>query len=313
MPLDPLERKLDNVRRLVRGRGRALVAFSGGVDSTLVLRLAADAAADGGEPVLAVTGRSPAVPASELAEAVELAERIGVEHRILDTDELSSPGYVANEPDRCYHCKTELFGRLEELRNAEGFSVVLDGTNAEDLDDHRPGWAARRENRVLSPLAEAGLGKDEIREASRRLGLPTASKPALACLASRIPYGTPVTPERLAQVEAAEACLAGLGFRQFRVRHHEEVARIELDPAEMGRLDEPGVREEVVRGVKAAGYRWVAVDLEGYRTGSLNEVLVTKIVPNRAANARPADRGGDGGGGSGGGHDPEPGGEPASR
>ena len=282
--MDPIDRKLDAARRLIEGQdpaaGRALVAFSGGVDSTLVLRLAADGGAD---RVLAVTGRSPAVPASELAEAIELARQIGVEHRILDTDELSSPGYVANESDRCYHCKTELFGKLEELRNAEGFSVVLDGTNAEDLDDHRPGWKARRENRVLSPLAEAGLTKDEIREASRRLGLPTSSKPAMACLASRIPYGTPVTPERLARVEAAEAHLAGLGFRQFRVRHHGEVARIEVDPAEMGRLDDTGLRERVVEGVKAAGYRWVALDLEGYRTGSLNEGLLKKIVPNQVA------------------------------
>ena len=276
--MDTVDRKLEAARRLIAARGRVIVAYSGGVDSTLVLRLAVDG---GPDRVLAVTGRSPAVPASELAEATELARRIGVEHRILDTDELSSPGYVANESDRCYHCKTELFGRLEELRNAEGFSIVLDGTNAEDLDDHRPGWRARRENRVLSPLAEAELTKDEIREASRRYGLPTAGKPALACLASRIPYGTPVTRERLAQVEAAEAHVAALGFRQFRVRHHGEVARIEVDPAEMGRIGEPGMREDVVAGVKAAGYRWVALDLEGYRTGSLNEGLMTRIVPNR--------------------------------
>lgn len=267
--------KLDRLRRIVREAGSALVAHSGGVDSTLVLRVAAD---ELGERVLAVTGRSPAVPDGELAEAAQLAESFGTAHRFLDTRELDRPGYVANGPDRCYHCKSELFDRLEVVRAAEGFAWILDGTNRDDLGDHRPGMQARRERGIRSPLVEAEMTKAEVREASRVLGLPTAEKPALACLSSRLPYGTPVTPEALARVAAAEESVRALGFRQFRVRHHGDMARLEVDPAELDKALGAEMRAKLSRGLKGAGYRWVAVDLEGYRTGSLNEILPLRAI-----------------------------------
>ena len=262
--------KLERLREVLSGLESALVAHSGGVDSTLVLRVAVDVL---GDRVLAVTGRSPAVPDVELDEARRLAESFGAVHRFLDTAELDRPGYVANGPDRCYHCKTELFERLETLRGHEGLRWIVDGTNHDDLGDHRPGMQARRERGIRSPLVEAEMTKEDVREASRRLGLSTAEKPALACLASRLPYGTAVTPEVLARVAAAEAGIRGLGFRQFRVRHHDDVARLEVDPSELDRALEPAMRVAIVRALKDAGYRWAAVDLEGYRTGSLNEVL----------------------------------------
>ena len=253
---------------------RVVVAFSGGVDSTLVLRAAHDAL---GDQVLAVTGRSPSVPSWEIEEAIDLARRIGAAHRILDTDELARPEYVRNEPDRCYHCKTELFERLERLSREENYRWVVDGTNLDDLGDHRPGMRARREHRVRSPLVEAEMTKQDVRECSREYGLPTAEKPAFACLASRFPYGTPVTREGLMRVEAAEKAVRDLGFRQFRVRHHGDVARLELEPVDLARALEPSVRALIVQGLRNAGYRYVSLDLEGYRSGSLNEVLPATI------------------------------------
>ena len=262
--------KLERLQGILAGMESALVAHSGGVDSTLVLRVAAEVL---GERVLAVTGRSPAVPDGELAEAQRLAEAFGAPHRFLDTHELERAGYVANGPDRCYHCKTELFERLETVRAAEGLEWIIDGTNHDDLGDHRPGMRARRERGIRSPLVEAEMTKAEVREVSRLLGLPTAEKPALACLSSRLPYGTEVTPEALARIAAAEERVRALGFRQFRVRHHGDMARLEVDPAELDRALTAPMRAAIVRDLKEAGYRWVAVDLEGYRTGSLNEVL----------------------------------------
>jgi uncharacterized protein len=253
---------------------RVVVAFSGGVDSTLVLRAAHDAL---GDRVLAVTGRSPSVPSWEIEEAIELARGIGAAHRILETEELARPEYVRNDSDRCYYCKTELFERLERLAREENYQWVVDGTNLDDLGDHRPGMRARKEHRVRSPLVEAEMTKANVRECSRIYGLPTAEKPAFACLASRFPYGTPVTREGLMRVEAAEKAVRDLGFRQFRVRHHGDVARLELEPGDLTRALDSEIRGRIIRGLREAGYRYVALDLEGYRSGSLNEVLPATI------------------------------------
>ena len=263
--LDPaLASRYEALQGLLRDMGRGLVAFSGGVDSTFLLAVAVECL---GENALAVTGLSPSVPAAEREEAAALARRIGARHRFIETDELARPDYVANAPDRCYFCKAELFECLGSLARTEGCAWILDGANLDDSGDIRPGREAARQYGVRSPLVEAGLRKADIRRISKAMGLPTWEKPAMACLASRIPHGTPVTIERLGQVEKAEAALRGLGLRQVRVRHHESIARIELPPEERGRLLEPSLAADVVRCVKAAGYRYVVLDLEGYRPG----------------------------------------------
>jgi uncharacterized protein len=246
-----------------------IVAFSAGVDSTFVAAVAADAL---GERALAVTGVSPSIPASEVEEARELAARIGIRHVLMDTAEMDRPGYVENSPQRCYHCKTELYSLLESMAAEQGYRYVVDGCNTDDLGDHRPGRVAASEHAVRSPLIEAGLTKADIRELSRRRGLPTWDKPAMACLSSRIPYGTPVTVEALDQVGAAEAFVRQLGIRQLRVRHHGDVARIEVEPADMALLVEH--RERIVRRLRGLGYRHIALDLAGFRSGSMNEGLI---------------------------------------
>jgi uncharacterized protein len=246
--------------------GQVLVAFSGGVDSTFLLAAAVECL--GAEKVLAVTGLSPSMSAAERDEAVALTRRLGARHRMLETGELARPEYVANAADRCYFCKTDLFERLNGLARAEGCAWILDGANVDDLGDVRPGREAARQQGVRSPLVEAGLSKADIRALSRWMELPTWEKPAMACLASRIPHGTLVTIERLGQIEAAESALRELGFQQVRVRHHEAIARIELaSPAERARLLDPAVCAEVVRRLKATGYQYVVLDLEGYRPG----------------------------------------------
>ena len=261
---EPIETKAAQLDAMLQAMGRVAVAFSGGVDSTFLLAVAVECL---GENALAVTGVSSSLAASERDEAEALARRLGARHRWIETGEMDQPGYVANAPDRCYHCKADLFGLLQALARAEGYPWVVEGANVDDLGDHRPGRQAAREQGVRSPLLEAGLTKAAIRDLSRALGLPTWEKPAMACLASRIPHGIPVTIERLGQVERAEAALRALGFRSVRVRHHETIARIEVPPEERSRLLDAAVGASVVQAVKAAGYQYVVLDLEGYRPG----------------------------------------------
>jgi uncharacterized protein len=259
--------KILSLRERLRSLDRALVAFSGGVDSALLARVAVE---EMGDRVESVTAVSPSLPAAERDSACRLAGEIGIGHRLIETHEGDNPAYVANGIDRCYHCKKELFSRMRALLEESEGTVLLYGAIGDDLDDFRPGLKAATEAQVIAPLAELGYTKEEVREDAHALGLEVWDKPAMACLASRVPHGTPVTPEVLAQVERGERVLRALGFRQFRLRHHEEVARIELGPAEMGRAFSPDVRQEITKQLHAAGYRFVALDLDGYRSGSLS-------------------------------------------
>jgi pyridinium-3,5-biscarboxylic acid mononucleotide sulfurtransferase len=257
--------RLESARGIVRDLGSVLVAYSGGVDSTLLLKLAMDEVGDGAVAVLA---SSPAYPESEQEAARSLAHSLGARLVEVTTIEVELEAYARNNPDRCFHCKEELFDTLEPVQQQLGLAHLAYGATADDAGDHRPGHAAAVKHGVRFPLLEAGMSKSEIRASARALGLPNWNKPSFACLSSRIPHGTPVTVAALRQIEAAEDALKAMGFRQVRVRHHGEVARIEVDEREIPRL--VAERDRVAAAVRAAGYKFVSADLEGYSTGHLN-------------------------------------------
>lgn len=262
-----LQDKVNKLRMILADMGGCVIGFSGGVDSTLLFAVAAEVL---GRQALAVTATSQIFPERELNEARELAEHIGGRHLVIISNELDIPGFRDNPRNRCYYCKKELFSKLLAIAALEGLRYVLDGTNTDDASDHRPGRIAAEELHVRSPLEEAGFTKQDIRDISCKMGLSTWDKPALACLSSRFPYGTTITPHRVSQVDLAEESLRALGLRTLRVRYHGSVARIELGEQEFERAT--GVlRDEVVRLVKAAGFTYVSLDLQGYRTGAMNE------------------------------------------
>ncbi len=266
------KRKLSDLKGILSSLKSLCIAFSGGVDSTFLLRIAKDTL---GDDVLAVTATSPTYPQHELEEAINLARQIGARHLIISSNELDIAGFSENTTDRCYFCKNDLFRKMREEAVKYGIENIADGSNYDDQKDYRPGRKAAKELGVLSPLVEAGITKEDIRYLSKCLGLSTWNKPSLACLSSRIPYHEAITEEKLRRVEKAEAFLRGLGFTQFRVRHHNDLARLEFTSEEMSLLSSAEVRSSIHAALKALGFIYVTVDILGYRTGSMNEVLET--------------------------------------
>lgn len=262
--------KWQHLLSLLRETQTAVIAYSGGVDSSLLLKAAAGAM---GPNLIAVTAVSETYPSGELAQAGDFTRTLGVRHRVLQTGELSSEEFTRNSPDRCYFCKKELFTKLKQIADCEGIAAILEGSNVDDLRDRRPGRRAAEEFSVRSPLVEAGLTKAEVRELAHANGLFQWDKPSLACLSSRIPYGTRITTEALSTIQAAEEALRGLGLRQVRVRHYGDTARIEVEREDLGKLVAGDAAARITRSLKELGYTYVCLDLEGYRTGSMNERL----------------------------------------
>jgi uncharacterized protein len=266
-----LIKKLEELKKIFQTMGRVLVAYSGGVDSTLLLKVAKDSLGEGN--VLAVTALSPLYPERELAGVKKLIQNLGVRHLLIESNELEIAGFSKNPPNRCYYCKKELFGELLRLAEKESIPFIVEGSTLDDDKDHRPGRIAIQELGIRSPLKEVLFTKADVRELSRELSLPTWDKPSFACLASRFPYGEEITPEGLRMVDEAEDFLFSLGFKQVRVRHYQNLARIEILQEEMGRLMEGALREKVVSHLKEIGFKYVTLDLQGFRSGSMNEVL----------------------------------------
>jgi uncharacterized protein len=263
--------KFETLKSLLRECGRTLVAYSGGVDSAFLAKVAYDVL---GDNALAAIADSPSLPRRELEEALAIAGQFGFPVRVISTQEMADGNYTSNPSNRCYFCKSELFDKLTGIAKAEGWQTIIYGENASDVGDYRPGSQAASEFRVRAPLKEAGLTKSEIRQLSSQLGLPTADKPQMACLSSRIPHGEPVTEEALAMIEAAENVLRDAGFFDVRVRHHKNIARIEVGTDELSRFLDDELRESVTKALKQIGYAYVTLDLQGYRRGSTNEVLL---------------------------------------
>lgn len=266
--------KIEKLQNILRGYGSVLVAFSGGVDSSFLLKVAVDTL---GEQAAAFTVASPLHQGWEIDEARSLATEIGVRHFVIESDELASPEFAANPPDRCYICKTAVFSAALKLAAQHGLSCVADGSNLDDLGEYRPGRKALEELQIKSPLLEAGFSKEEIRTASRELGLSTWNRQSFACLASRFPYGTEITRERLRQVEKCETFLKDEGFRVFRVRYHGDIARVEVALADFQRLTAAPLREKLCRFFRESGFSYVTLDLEGFRSGSMDEVLADTV------------------------------------
>ncbi len=269
-----MDGKLSRLKASLKEMQSVLVAFSGGVDSSLLLKVAQEVL---GEKVLAVTAVSQLTSRQEKKDAAEIAKLIGAAHLLVDSEDLADAVFTANPQDKCYHCKKRRFGLLKEMAGARGFKIVVDGTNRDDFDDYRPGLKAVRELDIRSPLSDAGLCKEEIRQLSRQLGLSTWDKPAFACLASRVPYGYEITAEKLKQIDEGEIYLRRLGIcRQVRVRHHGAVARLEVAPQDIGRFLEEAVRIQIAEFFKKLGFQFVALDLEGYAMGNLNREIMPK-------------------------------------